>query len=99
MHPPPGPALADGTAGMVNPIDLDIYSEEVKEYMKHHCCLQTHNQQLYAIIWGQMTETVHACLESHAGFKTIQSQLDGIGLLNSLQIMYNSNVISILQCT
>ena len=84
VWPTPGPALKEGTTGMVDPVDLDIYNEEVKEYMKHHCCLQMHNQQLYAIIWGQVTEMVHAHLESHAGFETIQAQSDGIGLLNLL---------------
>ena len=50
--------------------------------MKHHHHLQTHNQQLYGIM-----EMVHAHLESCIGFKMIQSQSDGIGLLNSLQII------------
>ena len=41
MYPTPGPALMDGTAGMVDPIDLDVFNEEVKEYMKHHHHLPT----------------------------------------------------------
>ena len=58
MRLTPGPSLEEGTTGMVNPVDLDIYNEQVKEYMKQHSRLQTHNQQLYAIIWGQATEMV-----------------------------------------
>ena len=42
----PGPPPADGTATTIDPVDLDICNEEVKEYVKHHCHLQTHHRYM-----------------------------------------------------
>ena len=35
MRPSPSPPSPGRTAVIGDPIDLDIYNEEVKEYMKH----------------------------------------------------------------
>ena len=83
---PPLPTT-DGTIVPIDPLEMDIYMEEVKEYMKQHQCLTSHNQQLYAILWGQSTESIHAKVEACPGFNQIRMDSDGIHLLNKIQII------------
>ena len=54
--------------------------------MKQHRRVTSHNQQLYAILWGQSTESIHAKVEAHPGFDDIRMESDGIHLL----MRYNS---------
>ena len=66
---------------------MDIYTDEVKEYVKQCHCLTSHNQQLYAILWGQSTQSIHAKVEAHPGFDDIRMESDGICLLNEIQLI------------
>ena len=61
--------------------------EEVKEYVKQCRCLTSHNQELYAILWGQSTESIHAKVEACPGFNQIRMDSDGIHLLNEILII------------
>ena len=58
-RPLPPPPATDGTVIPIGPVEMDIYMEEVKEYVKQRHFLTSHNQQLYAILWGQSTESIH----------------------------------------
>ena len=46
-RPLPPPPATDGTVILIDPVEMDIYKEEVKEYMKQCCCLMSHNQQFF----------------------------------------------------
>ena len=61
--------------------------EEVKEYVRQHRHLTSHNQQLYATLWGQSTESIHAKVEACPGFDDIRMESDGIRLLNEIQLI------------
>ena len=61
--------------------------EEVKEFMKQCQCLTSHNQQLYAILWGQSLESIHAKVEAHPGFDEIRMDSDGVHLLNEIELI------------
>ena len=86
-RPIPPPPTSKGTIVPIDPVEMDIYMEEVKEYMKQCRCLTSHNQQLYAIPWGQSTESIHAKVEARPGFNQIRMDSDGIHLLNEIQII------------
>ena len=66
---------------------MEIYTEEVIEYVKQCRCLTSHNQQLYTILWGQSTDSIHVKVEAHPGFNQIRMDSDGICLLNEIQII------------
>ena len=84
------PASHGGTVPAIDQVDHDIYQEEVKEYVKKHSKLQTHNQQLYTIIYGQIAQLVQSMVKSHTTYAAIQQQPDGIRLLNEVQaVMLN----------
>ena len=55
--------------------------------MKQHRCLTSHNQQLYAILWGQSMESIHARVEACPGFNPVKMDSDGICLLSKIQII------------
>ena len=61
--------------------------EEVKEYVKQCNHLTSHNQQLYAIIWGQTTESVQAKMRAWTNFLAIHNASNGIELLNKIQVV------------
>ena len=86
-RPLPPPPATDGTVIPIDPVEMDIYKEEVKEYVKQHCHLMSHNQQLYAILWGQSTESIHAKAEAGPGFDDIRMESNGICLLNEIQLI------------
>ena len=77
-RPIPPPPASDGTIVPIDLVDMDIYTEEVKEYMKQCRHLTSHNQQLYAIVWGQSMESIYAKVEAHPGFNEIRMDSDGI---------------------
>ena len=64
-RPIPPPPTTDGTIIPIDPVEMDIYLEEVKEYMKQCRRLTSHNQQLYMILWGQSTESIHSKVENN----------------------------------
>ena len=51
-RPLPQPPATNGTVIPIDPVEMDIYTEEVKEYVKQCHHLTSHDQQLYAILWG-----------------------------------------------
>ena len=61
--------------------------EEVKEYVKQRRRLTAHNQQLYAILWGQSMESIHVKVEARPGFNEIRMDSGGILHLNEIQII------------
>ena len=77
-RPIPPPPASSGTIVPIDPVEIDIYMEEVKEYVKQHRRLTSHNQQLYAILWGQSTESIHMKVEDCPGFNEIRMDSDGI---------------------
>ena len=83
-RPIPPPPATDGTIVPVDPVEMDIYIEEVKEYIKQRQHLISHNQQLYTILWGQSTESIHVKVEAHPGFNEIRMDSNGICLLNEI---------------
>ena len=86
-RPLPPPPATDGTVVLIDPVEMDIYTVEVKEYVKQHCHLMSHNQQLYAILWGQSMESIHAKVEARPGFDDIMMESDSIHLLNEMQLI------------
>ena len=86
-RPLPPPPASDGTVNPIDPVEMDIYMEELKEYVKQHHRLTSHNQQLYTILWGQSTESIHAKVEAHPGFNDTRMESEGICLLNEIQLI------------
>ena len=86
-RPIPPPPASNGTVIPIDPVEMDICTEEVKEYMKQRQCLTSHNQQLYTILWGQSMESIHAKVEACPGFNEIRMDSDGICLLNEIQLI------------
>ena len=86
-RPLPPPPATDGTVILIDPVEMDIYMEEVKEYVKQRHRLTSHNQQLYVIFWGQSTESIHAKVEAHPGFDDIRMESDRIRILNEIQLI------------
>ena len=86
-RPLPPPPATDGTVILIDPVEMDIYMEEVKEYVKQHHHSTSHNQQLYTILWGQSTESIHAKVKARPGFDDIRMESDGIHLLNEIQLI------------
>ena len=86
-RPIPPPPATDGTVIPIDPVEMDIYMEEVKEYVKQGRRLTSHNQQLYMILWGQSMESIHAKVEACPGFNEIRMDSDRIHLLNEIQLI------------
>ena len=100
-RPTPPPPATDGTVIPIDPVEIDIYMEEVKEYMKQHRRLTSHNQQLYTIFWGQSTESIHVKVEACPGFNEIRMDSNGICLLNEIHLITNElecKVVLALSC-
>ena len=86
-RPIPPPPTSEGTIVPIVLLEMDIYMEEVKEYVKQRRCLTSHNQKLYTILWGQSTESIHVKVEARPVFNQIRMDSDGICLLNEIQII------------
>ena len=55
--------------------------------MKQCHCLMLHSHQLYTVLWGQSTESIHVKVEARPGFDDIRMESDDIHLLNEMQLI------------
>ena len=60
--------------------------EEVKLYIKRLTLLETNQQRLYAIVWGQLTESLREVIKTETDFESNDSSFNCIWLLKQAKL-------------
>jgi hypothetical protein len=58
----PTAAAAPGDPAIINPVDQDIFKEEIRMYVKTRATIETTMKSLYDLIWGQCSESLRSRL-------------------------------------
>ena len=72
------------------PLLAAIFSEQVKEYVKQNSRLQENIKRLWALVWGQCSDTIRTRLQALDTYEDIHTASDGLRLLVAIKdLMYN----------
>ena len=86
---PKPPTLIDKDSNTINgdipEEDMDIYKEELKQYVKEKRSLSSTMQSLFNIIWGQCSQLMQHKLRAVSSFDTIEDQADTVSLLKEIR--------------
>ena len=67
-----------------------IFSEQVKEYVKQTSRLQENIKRLWALVWGQCSDTIQTRLQALDTYEDMHAASDGLRLLVAIKdLMYN----------
>ena len=65
----------------IPPLVAAIFGEQVKEYVKQHSRPHENIKRLWALVWGQCSDTIRTCLQSLETYEDMQAASDGLQLL------------------
>ena len=72
------------------PVLAAIFSQQVKEYVKQTSRLQENIKRLWALVWGQCSDTIRTRLQALDTYKDMHAASDGLRLLVAIKdLMYN----------
>ena len=72
------------------PLLAAIFSEQVKEYVKQTSRLQENIKRLWALVWGQCSDTIRTRLQALDTHEDMHAASDGLRLLVAIKdLMYN----------
>ena len=72
------------------PLLAAIFSEQVKEYVKQTSRLQENIKRLWALVWGQCSDTLRTRLQALDTYEEMHSASNGLDLLVAIKdLMYN----------
>ena len=103
VTPPTRPAPATGEA-TIDPLDMEVYQQEVKYYVHKKELLQASMMGIYSVIYGQCSDGIRAKIETMINQKEIANNINTIRLLNNIKSVMANNqtsrkhVQSIMDC-
>ena len=72
------------------PLLAAVFSEQVKEYVKQTSRLQENIKHLWALVWGQCSNTIQTRLQALDTYEDMHAASDGLRLLVAIKdLMYN----------
>ena len=72
------------------PLVAAIFSEQVKEYVKQNSRLHENIKRLWALIWGQCSDTIRTRLHSLETYEDMRAAREGLQLLIAIKdLMFN----------
>ena len=87
------PTIPMPIAPVADPIPVllaAIFSEQVKEYVKHTSRLQENIKRLWALVWGQCSDTIRTRLQALETYDNMHTTSDGPQLLIAIKdLMFN----------
>ena len=84
-RPPDPGATAIPDQQALYEFEIDVYREEIKEYVQRKIILSDNMGTLYLLVWGQYSQQMRAKVEVMAGYNNFKSQTNLIGLLKLIK--------------
>ena len=66
-------------------VDMDVYQEDIKNFVKRKSTLKDNMGQSYALVWGQCSQQMRAKVESSSSYPTVNMTSDLLGLLRLIK--------------
>jgi hypothetical protein len=81
----PNAPVATGTPAVVDAVDLEIFKEKVRMYVKIEASIETTMKSLYDLIWGQCSESLRSRLRGYDDYNNYSVDADSIALLKGIR--------------
>jgi hypothetical protein len=79
---PTAPTAATTT---VDPVDQEIFNEEVRQFVKDKAAITAAMKALYSGAWGQCSEALRSKLQSNPNYNTFSANADSLQLLQAIR--------------
>jgi hypothetical protein len=77
--------LGIGTPPVVDPVDQEIFKEEIRIYVKTKATVESTMKSLYDLIWGQCSETLRSRLRGYNDYVVYSTSADSVALLKGIR--------------
>jgi hypothetical protein len=82
---PPRPLAPTAVAGVINPVDQEIFKEKIQMYVKTKAGIKTAMKSLYDLIWGQCSESIRSRLRGYDDYTAYSANADSMALLKGIR--------------
>ena len=74
-----------GTSGIIDEVDLEIYREEVKQFVQRKTNMRRNIEKAYGLIWGQCSAGLQTYIKGLLNYETASSAFDPLWLLREIK--------------
>jgi hypothetical protein len=76
----PTAPVADTVTGIIDPVDAEIFREEICMFVKTRAAIESAMKSLYNLIWGQCSESLQSRLRGYEDYTTYSTDADILSL-------------------
>jgi hypothetical protein len=81
----PSPPVETGTPPAIDPVDQEIFREEIRLFVKTKGAIESTMKSLYDLIWGQCSESLRSRLRGDPNYTTYSVNADSLALLKGIR--------------
>jgi hypothetical protein len=82
----PSPPIQVGTPTVIDPVDQEIFREEIRLFVKTKGAIESTRKSLYDLLWGQCSKSLHLRLRSDPkNYTTYSINADSLALLKGIR--------------
>ena len=81
----PSPPVETGTPPAIDPVDQEIFREEIRLFVKTKGAIESTMKSLYDLIWGQCSESIRSRLRGDPNYTTYSVNADSLALLKGIR--------------
>jgi hypothetical protein len=81
----PSPPTAVGHPPLIDPVDQEIFREEIRMFVKTKGAIESTMKSLYDLLWGQCSETLRSRLRGDPSYTTYSTNAYSLALLKGIR--------------
>jgi hypothetical protein len=81
----PSPPVGTGTPPAIDPVDQEIFREEIRLFVKTKGAIESTMKSLYDLVWGQCSESLRSRLRGDPNYTTYSVNADSLALLKGIR--------------
>jgi hypothetical protein len=81
----PSPPIQVGTPAVIDPVDQEIFCEEIRLLVKTKGAIESTMKSLYAQLWGQCSESLRLRLQGDPNYTIYSINADSLALLKGIR--------------
>ena len=85
MPTQPTPPATTGTPPVADQVEMAIFNEKIRMYVKAEAAIEASMKSLYDLIWGQCSDELQATVRLHDKFEEKSNEFDGVWLLKRVE--------------
>jgi hypothetical protein len=82
---PTAPTGDDADPPVIDPVDQEIFREEIRIFVKTKAAIESTMKSLYDLIWGQCSESLRSRLRGYDDYANYSTNADSLALLKGIR--------------